>query len=106
MVTIQISEDLAQLLAEIARAENRSIDDVAASILEHHISEHAELTILDENAPPGSLAALLKVANEANIASGYTSTAERSREILNNEYPAYLRRKYELTEKPDGTETE
>jgi hypothetical protein len=95
MVTIQISESLAQQPEAIARQENRSVDDVAADILEHHLSD----VTTDE--PPGTLAALIQAAKEAGLHSGYTDTAERSREILNQEYPKYLSRKYGLEDKPD-----
>ena len=86
MVTIHIPDTLATQLEALARQENRSIDDVAAEILEQHLA--------DDEPPPGTLAALIKAADEANLRSGYTDTSERSREILNTEYPKYLSEKY------------
>lgn len=101
MVTIQISESLAQQLEAIARQENRSVDDVAAEILEHHLSD-----VTTDAAPPGTLAALIQAAKAADLHSGYTDTAERSREILNAEYPKYLSRKYGFDDKSDGASEE
>ncbi len=86
MVTIHIPDTLASQLEERARQENRSIDGVAAEILEKHL--------MSDEPPPGTLAALIKAADEADIRSGYTDTAERSREILDTEYPKYLSEKY------------
>jgi hypothetical protein len=57
-------------------------------------------------APPGTLAALIQAAHAADLHSGYTDTAERSREILNAEYPKYLSRKYGLNDQPDRTSEE
>jgi hypothetical protein len=88
MVTIHIPDTLASQLEARARQENRSIDDVAAEILEQHLQP-----------PPGTLAALIKAADEADLRSSYTDTAERSREILDREYPKYLSEKYGLDEK-------
>jgi len=41
--------------------------------------------------PEGSLAALARNALEADIHTGTTDTAERSREILNTEFADYLK---------------
>jgi hypothetical protein len=103
MVTITIPDKLARRLESIAQQENRSIDDVAASILEKHMPVAPPLAESDddEEAPPGSLAALIKAADEADIRSDYTDTAERGREILNTEYPKYLARKFGLDDKSE-----
>ena len=96
MVTIHIPDALATQLEALARQENRSIDDLAAEILEQHLTEAA-----GDEPPPGTLAALIEAAKKADIRSGYTDTAERSREILNTEYPKYLSRKYGLGDKSE-----
>jgi plasmid stability protein len=67
MVTIHIPDALASQLKARAQQENRSIDDVAAEILEQHL--------LTDDPPPGTLAALIAAAKKTNIASGYTDTS-------------------------------
>ena len=95
MAQIQISQTLADRLAKIAARKQRSLDELVEEILETHIPESSGGDEVDD-APPGSAAALIQAALAANIRSGYTDTAERSREILETEYPKYLRRKYRL----------
>jgi hypothetical protein len=87
MTTIHISPVLADKLNRLAEREHKSIDDVLARLLEtENIKEVASES--DEDLPGG--AALLKAIRAAKINSGTTDTAERSREILNTEFPKYL----------------
>ena len=48
---------------------------------------------------PGTLAALIQSADEADLQSGLGDTADRSREILNTDFVEYLRRKHGLDQK-------
>lgn len=93
MVTVRISDTLAEKLARIAKRDQLSLDTVVENLLEQQVQDP------DAPAPPGTLAALLQAADEADLHSGYTDTADRSREILNTEYGEYLRRKHGLDEK-------
>lgn len=102
MVTIHIPEQLARQLESIAQQENRSINDVAASILEMHMPEIPSAAENDDDeAPPGSLAALIKAADEANFYGEDTGIADRSREILDTEFAAYLRRRMEQSDEQE-----
>ena len=90
MVTIQISEQVAERLTEIAEQENRSVDEVAETILGQFIlTPHKG----DVQARPGSGAAFLQAALAANIHTGESDTASRSREILDNELSLYLKKR-------------
>jgi hypothetical protein len=51
MVTVQLSEDLAKHLQDIARRQNRSIDEVVESIVRDKVSEDAEIGT-DESVDP------------------------------------------------------
>ena len=90
MVTVQISDTLAEKLARIAERDQLSLDTVVENFLERHVEDS------NQPAPPGTLAALLQAADEADLYSGYTDAADRSREILHTEYGEYLRRKHGL----------
>jgi hypothetical protein len=93
MVMVQISEPLAQKLTQIAERDHQSLDEVVETLLEQQVAE------VNPAAPSGTLAALIQAANEADLQSGLSDTAERSREILNTDYVEYLRRKHGLDEK-------
>ena len=84
-------EDIALRLREIARRENRSIEDVLASLLETYANFESEV---DKSEPkPGTFAALAASARRANIRSDKpVDTAARSRQILRDEFPDYIRR--------------
>lgn len=99
MVTINISDEIARRLKVVAQLQHRSMDDVAAAILEQHISE--TLPQLDpendatDEALPGSLAAFVKAAQEAGFHGKEIDVADRSREILDTEFAEHLRRRME-----------
>lgn len=82
-------EQLAWRLLDIARRENRPVEAVLESLLERY-----DQSMPDETKPkPGTLAALAESARRANLRSEKpVDTAARSREILHNEYPDYIRR--------------
>jgi predicted transcriptional regulator len=84
MVAINIPDKLARRLTEIAQQENRSLDEVASSILEEHVAQ-----AVDE-VRPGSPEAFIKYALAADIHTGERDVADRSREILDTEFPAHL----------------
>ncbi|MBI1276908.1 MAG: hypothetical protein GC179_02140 [Anaerolineaceae bacterium] len=86
MTTIQISSELADKLTRLAKREHKTIDEVLEKLLDTESIEKSDSE--DADLPGG--AALLKAIRSANINSGTTDTAERSREILNTEFPKHL----------------
>lgn len=89
---INIPEDVAQRLENLAQQRGSSIGDLLDTLL----SRYAESSLESPSAPPGSLAELAQNAREANLASlNRVDTADRSREILHNEYTDYLKRRQE-----------
>ena len=85
------NERLAWKLFEIARRENRSVDDIIETLVEEHYPNET-----DKKPVPGSFAALAESARRANIRSPYpVDTSSHSREILENEYADYLKKRME-----------
>jgi hypothetical protein len=84
------NERLAWKLFEIARRENRSVDDIIETLVEEHYPNQT-----DDKPAPGSFAALNWSAEKAGIGrdSEPVDTSERSREILETEYADYLKRR-------------
>lgn len=81
---MNIPEDVADRLEKLAQAQGSSVADVLTTLLNRYAPD----------SPPGSLAAMAQNAREAGLASAEpVDTAERSREILNNEYADYLKRR-------------
>jgi hypothetical protein len=82
------SERLAFRLLEIARREQRSVEEMLEQWLEEHEPDAAQVPT------PGSSEALLASALAADIASAEAvDTSARSREILETEYTDYLKRR-------------
>jgi ribbon-helix-helix CopG family protein len=83
---INIPEDVADRLEKLAQEQGSSVGDVLKNLLNRYA----------QDSPSGSLAAMAQNAREAGLASAQpVDTAERSREILNTEYAAYLKRRTE-----------
>ena len=95
MTIIHISPQLADKLNRLAEREQKTVDEMAETILERQMM----LLNLTDKPRPGSGAALLKSALEADIHAG--DLAGKSREILKNEFPTYLRRRIEEQNKED-----
>jgi cell wall assembly regulator SMI1 len=89
-------ERLAFRLLKIAEQEQRSVEDV----IEQWAEEHYPQT--QSSVPqPGTLDALVRAALSAGIASPHeVDTADRSREILANEYADYLKRRMDEQDNP------
>ena len=83
MTTIHISPQLADKLNRLAEREHKTVDEVLEKLLEPEQLEESE-----DNIPGGRV--LLKAIRKAGIRSDYTDTAERSREILDNEFTDHL----------------
>jgi hypothetical protein len=100
MVTVHISEQLAARLTKRAAEERRSLDEVVEHSLEQTTSHHGVGNDqYDLKSLPGTLAALVEVANNTYFHSGQSDVADHSREILNTEYLEYLEQKYGLEKK-------
>jgi len=82
-----LREDLLQKLNDLARQSGRSVDDLVEDMLNRYTMESQDGSAY----PDGSLAALAQNALEADIHTGASDTAERSREILNTEFVDYLK---------------
>jgi hypothetical protein len=74
-------------LNKIAQRENRSVEDVLASLLATYN--------LNSPVARGTLADLAKSTIQTNMRSKPTDTSAKSREILNSEYADYLKRRHD-----------
>lgn len=81
-------ERIAWRLLDIARRENRSVEDVLDILLRKYAAEESE-----GEPTPGSFAMMAQSALKADLRSTPTDTSERSREILAGEYADYLKRR-------------
>jgi len=83
-MVINVPDEVAQRLEQLAKEQGASVGDLLTDLLDRYAPE----------SPYGSLADLVRSAQEAGIASDQpVNTAERSREILNTEFADYLRRR-------------
>src|SRR5262245_1308415 len=87
MATLVIDDAIARQLQDIAGCENRSIDEILASLLARYTANRAE----SEESPPNLLLMLAEAAEKLGLRSGREDISSRSREILNTEWPDYLR---------------
>lgn len=80
---IDLPDDVAQRLTQLAEQQGASIADVLEKLLDQYGTPR-----------PGSLAEMAQNAREASISSPEpVDTAANSREILQNEYADYLKRR-------------
>lgn len=85
------NERLAWRLFDIAQRENRSVEAVIETLVEERYPQAT-----GDKPAPGSFAALAEAARRANIHSPHpVDTSSRSREILENEYADYLKKRME-----------
>lgn len=88
MTDFTIPDQLAEKLEDIARRENRPLDKVVEEALQQYASEH-----LPPQQTRNLLLLIAQAADELGEGSNEGDIAERSREILNNEFPEYLMRR-------------
>jgi hypothetical protein len=94
------NERLAWRILDIARRENRTVEDVLETMVTGY--QAAETGVQSDEPEPGTSAALLKYALEAGIASEHpVDTSDRSREILQAEFGDYLRRRLDEQSETD-----
>ncbi len=86
-MTIDIPEDVAQRLEQLAQQRDTDLGDLLRDMIERYAKERTA----DEK-PWATLADLARHAKQMNMASPEpVNTAQRSREILNTEYADYLK---------------
>ena len=85
-MTIDVPEDVALRLEELAKRKDADIGDLLRDLLERYESEHE-----NDDKQWATLADLARHAKAAGLSSPKpVNTAGRSREILNTEYVDYL----------------
>ncbi len=88
-MTIDIPEDVALRLEELAEQHDTSPGELLRDMIERYAKERTA-----DDKRWATLADLARNAKEAGLASPHpVNTAERSREILNTEYVDYLKRR-------------
>lgn len=81
---MNIPEQVARRLETLAEQEGSTVGDLLQMLLNRYAPD----------SPPGSLAEIAQNAREAGLASVQrVDTADRSREILHQEYADYLKRR-------------
>ncbi len=86
-MTIDIPEDVALRLEQLAQQRDTDLGDLLRDMIERYAKERTT----DEK-PWATLADLARHAKQMNMASPEpVNTAQRSREILNTEYADYLK---------------
>jgi hypothetical protein len=88
-----IPERLAEQLENIARLENRSPDEVLEDALQHYATDHSVEITEGQPKTRNLLLLIAQAAEELGEGSKEGDIAERSREILNNDFPEYLMRR-------------
>ncbi len=88
-MTIDIPDDIAQRLEQLAKRQDADIGELLRDMIERYTIEHDT-----DNKQWATLADLARNAKEAGLASAQpVDTSARSREILNTEYADYLKRR-------------
>src|SRR5579871_753225 len=91
MTDFTIPDDLAEQLENIAQRENRPLDEVVEAALRSYAEEHVSTEAPSEKDDLFLLIA--QAADELGEGSKEGDIAERSREILDTEFPEYLMRR-------------
>lgn len=86
-----IPDDLAELLDNIAQRENRSVDELVEEALQQYASEH--LFSSEEQRHKNPFLIIAEAADQLGLGSSERDIAERSREILNYDFPEHLMRR-------------
>jgi hypothetical protein len=93
MADLILTGQVADKLRDLAERQGRTAEAVVEEMIQQYGPAKAPEESGDNEAPPGSTAAFIKAALAANIRTGERDVASRSREILDNEYPEYLRQR-------------
>lgn len=85
MSDLIINDPLAQRLRSLAEREHRSVDEVLETLLDQYPADQ------DQNEEDDNpLLTMLRLAEAAKLTFTENDVVDRSREILNTEYPDYL----------------
>ncbi|MFN8565581.1 MAG: ribbon-helix-helix protein, CopG family [Anaerolineae bacterium] len=93
MTDFTIPDDLAELLNDVARRENRPVDEIVEEALKQYAEEHLPPSASEQPQTRNLLLLIAQAADELGEGSKEGDIAERSREILNNDIPEYLMRR-------------
>lgn len=85
-----IPTDLAEKIEEIAVREQRSVEEVLARMVEQYAVRDAPPSDAAGVPPRGTLARLAYEALRGGFDSGDPDLVDKSREILNTEFPNHL----------------
>jgi hypothetical protein len=85
MANLIIDDALARQLRELAQRENRSVDEVMASLLAQYTPNQGNSLSKDP------LLTLADAARKFDLRSSRSDISSRSREILNSEWPEHLK---------------
>jgi hypothetical protein len=88
MANLIIDDALARQLQEIARRENRSVDEVLESLLAQYTPNQGD------KSSPDPLLMMADAARKFGLRSGRSDISSRSREILSSEWPEYLKHRH------------
>ena len=93
-MTLDIPQDVALRLEELAQRQNANIDDLLREIVERYDHERDTVAGKSDRGRYATWGDLLQSAREGGLATPEpVDTADRSREILNTEYTDYLVRR-------------
>jgi hypothetical protein len=96
MADLILTGKVADKLRDLAERQGRTAEAVVEEMIQHYPpAQEVEATEEQQGKEPrpGSGTALLKSALAANIRTRNSDTAARSREILDKEFPEYLRQR-------------
>jgi hypothetical protein len=90
MAALYLPDELIHEIEEIAQGRDESVESIVKAMLE---------AFKDKDIEDRPLLAIALAAERAGLRSGFTDTACRSREILDNEFADYITRNW----KSDGS---
>lgn len=106
MASIEIDHELLRQVRKLAAEENRSVDSVVKTALEQYVlarTYHGTELVLPELTSE-TRNPLLRIAEGAELLGDLASednVSERSRDILNTEFPEYLMNRMRRSETED-----
>jgi len=103
MTDIVIGEKLASKLREAARLKGQTVEEFIEAIVDRTLPAKTTGAV-KITAPPGTLAALAQAAEQADIVL-LPDLSARSREILDSEFPDYLKSRLSSDPEPDDDNT-
>lgn len=100
MATFNLEESLARKLREWAARHNRTPEDLLAEWVKAALAEDEPAQ--GASASPNALLRMAQRAEELGLSSGHPDISERSREILQEEFPRYLKDRVDRDETDTG----